>query len=93
MNALDQRHVVGRKNHECALCGETIVKGERHRVFVGSFDGEIQRTRYHEECDRVTEIDGWQWHDWEDLSDQTEFRIRRDEIRVAAEHMNPNSEP
>jgi len=78
---LSQTQVVGRKPHKCFLCGEMIPKGELHRVFVGVFDGELQRSRYHAECDRVTVIDEWHPNDWEDCADHMEFAMRRNELR------------
>lgn len=73
-------HVTARKMHLCSLCQQPIVKGERHRVWRGKYDGEFETHRYHETCDLVTEIDEWDQIDWESFCDPAEFRYRKQEL-------------
>lgn len=38
------------KNHRCIWCGEEIERGERYRDERSVYDGNIQRHRWHPEC-------------------------------------------
>jgi hypothetical protein len=42
--------VVARKPHRCIWCYEQIEIGESHTRYVGSWEGEFQDWRMHEEC-------------------------------------------
>ena len=72
--------VVGKKKHQCYLCGKTIDKGVKHRLHVRVIDGTISSTRYHLICDKVTVLDGWDAIDWETIVDHAEFRNRLSEL-------------
>ena len=49
---LSDTEVIGRKQHSCIWCGESVLKGEKHHRQVYKLDGEIQGNRYHAECYR-----------------------------------------
>ena len=53
----DMRYPVGRKDHRCEWCGETIAKGEKHAHFVGKWEGEFQNWRMHFDCLNFNEDD------------------------------------
>lgn len=44
-----RRHL-GRKDHRCEWCGQSIPKGEMFQHFVGKWDNEFQNWRMHDEC-------------------------------------------
>ncbi len=81
METLSDEWVRARKQHRCELCGESIEVGDRHRRWVGKDGGELVTGRIHEECMRVTEIDKWDYIDWESFCDPADFRVRRQELR------------
>lgn len=39
-----------RKDHPCIWCPELIAKGTVHVLVVGKYEGELQHSRYHQEC-------------------------------------------
>lgn len=41
---------VGRKDHRCEWCGQSIPKGETFFHYKGIFEGEWQNWRMHNEC-------------------------------------------
>ncbi len=41
---------VARKQHQCVWCFEFILVGESHAHYVGTWEGEFQNWRMHEEC-------------------------------------------
>ena len=43
-----------RKEHRCAWCHEPIVVGEVHHHYWGKYDGEMQSTRMHLECQEAS---------------------------------------
>ena len=42
---------IARKQHRCIWCGEAIAPGEKYRDERSVYDGELQRHRWHPECD------------------------------------------
>lgn len=46
----EMRWPIGRKDHRCEWCGETIPKATKHAQFCGVWDGEWQNWRMHSEC-------------------------------------------
>lgn len=50
--ALADTHVIARKAYRCDLCGYTITKGTRHRVYSVASDGSVSRFREHILCTR-----------------------------------------
>jgi hypothetical protein len=44
------RTPTGRKQHICAWCAGPIPKGEKHKHFIGIWDGDFQNWRMHDEC-------------------------------------------
>jgi len=41
---------VARKQYRCEWCLGPIPKGEKHKHYVGKFDGDFQNWRMHNEC-------------------------------------------
>lgn len=81
MQTLSDEWVTARKPHRCSLCAERIEVGERHRKWTGKDGCELLTGRYHEECMKVTEIDNWDYIDWESHCDPSGFRARLQELR------------
>lgn len=50
ITVLEDRYLVGRKNHTCQECGCVIPKGVKHYVQVNVYDGQISRWRVHSDC-------------------------------------------
>ena len=47
---------VARKQHHCCECSAPILKGEKHVLCTGMWDGDIQRYRQHETCAKACEF-------------------------------------
>ena len=45
-----------KKAHRCIWCGETILPGVRYSDERSIYDGNIQRHRWHLECERAADI-------------------------------------
>ena len=66
-----------RKTHECYLCGQTIVIGEKHVKRCGVYEGDFQSVRMHERCEQVTRK--WPNEYWETEPDAREFILEMEE--------------
>jgi predicted nucleic acid-binding Zn-ribbon protein len=42
---------MARKQHRCTWCGEHIEKGDTYVRVSGVFDGDLQTSKFHPECD------------------------------------------
>lgn len=73
---LNDTNPKARKNYRCVLCGLVIAKGELHVARRGVFDGEAFTQRMHTDCETVTQ--DWLAEDWENRSDELEFRQEKD---------------
>ena len=64
---LSDGFLVGRKEHECSNCFGKIERGERHRVQVSTFDGEVKRHRWCRECCLAMQrdVDEGEWEPYE----------------------------
>lgn len=60
-------HPKSKKERICEWCGQTILSGKVHPHFVGTFQGDWQNWRMHDECYAVMRlgdyIDGFTPHD------------------------------
>lgn len=73
--------IKARKPHTCSLCDETIQVGETYRRWTGRDSRDFYTCCYHEECDALTKLDGWDYIDWESFSDTAMFRQRLTAVR------------
>lgn len=73
VTVLEDRYLVGRKDHQCQECGCVIAKGTEHYVQVNVWDGDISRWRVHSDCAalywRANEKHICTWDDAYELSD------------------------
>lgn len=44
------KQIIGRKDHKCEWCGETILTGTLHQHFTGKWQGDFQNWRMHCDC-------------------------------------------
>ena len=49
-----------RKRHDCIWCGEHILVGEKYRDERSVYAGNIQRFRWHLECDEAGKEEAWE---------------------------------
>lgn len=73
--------IKARKPHICTLCDGPIQVGETYRRWTGRDGGVFVTGRYHEECDALTVLDGWDHIDWESFSDTAMFMERLKDVR------------